>query len=105
MVPGGKPRAARRSHKTPKPSQFRSCRLAGVHDRQEVHHKNPETGYKLVAPSGTEVHRQAVPHGTQKIQYNNMCRLAAMNSPPGGDTSTRPSFWVSAMNRQAARTL
>jgi len=58
--------------------------LAGVHDRQAVHHKNPETRYKLMAPGGTEVHRQAVPHGTQKIQYNNMCRLAAMNSPPGG---------------------
>jgi len=40
--------------------------LAGVHHRQAVHHKTQKLGCRFVAPSGTGIHRQAVPQGTQK---------------------------------------
>jgi len=52
-----------RTHRTPKPSQFHSRRLAGIHHRQAVHQKKPRNSYQFASPGGIGLHRQAVPRG------------------------------------------
>jgi len=41
-------------------------------------------GYRLVSPSGTGLHRQAVPLGNSENSQKGMSRLTAMYSPLGG---------------------
>jgi len=38
-----------------------------MHDRQAVYLGTQKPGYRFVAPGGTGIHRQAIPHGTQKM--------------------------------------
>jgi len=44
-----------------------------------------------VLPSGRELYRQAVPFQESRNKPQCMCRMAAMNSPPGG-------FWKFSRN-------
>jgi len=41
-------------------------RLAEIHHRQAVQQRTQKNGYRFVSASGTGLHRQAVPLGTQK---------------------------------------
>ncbi|QCD83216.1 hypothetical protein DEO72_LG2g3559 [Vigna unguiculata] len=56
-----------RTHRTPKPSQFHSRCLTGIHHRQAIHRKTQKLGCRFMAPGGTGIHREAVPQGTQNF--------------------------------------
>jgi len=52
--------------------------------RQALHPTNPELVKTTSVAWWPGVCRQAVPLPGTLITYNRMCRLAAMNGPPGG---------------------
>jgi len=55
--------------------------------------EKPRNGYRLASPSGTGLHRQAVPLGNPQNTQIGLSRLAVMYSPPG-------SFWKISRNQK-----
>jgi len=65
------------------------------HHRQALHQRNLEFGVKGRVTWRHVAYRQTVPRRNPELLMNNMSRLAAMGSPPGG-------FWNFSRNTNIA---